>query len=33
MEGLKKTDKIDFQPGIYLMKKLGDYVKVGETIA
>lgn len=30
---LKKGDKIDFQAGIYLMKKLGDYVKKGETIA
>ena len=29
----KKTDKIDFQAGIYLMKKIGDYVKVNEIIA
>ena len=30
---IKKEDKIDFQAGIYLIKKNGDYVKVGETIA
>ena len=29
----KKNDKIDFQAGIYLVKKMGDYVKVGERIA
>ena len=30
---IKKADKIDFQAGIYLMKKIGDYVKVNEIIA
>ncbi len=30
---IKKEDKIDFQAGIHLMKKNGDYVKVGEVIA
>ena len=30
---LKKEDKIDFQAGIYLVKKWGDYVKIGDTIA
>jgi thymidine phosphorylase len=29
----EKGDKIDFQAGIYLVKKFGDYVKVHETIA
>ena len=29
----EKGDKIDFQAGIYLVKKLGDYVKTHETIA
>ena len=29
----EKNDKIDFQAGIYLMKKLGDYVEVGDVIA
>lgn len=29
----KKDDKIDFSAGIILKKKIGDYVKKGETIA
>ena len=28
-----KEDKIDFQARVYLMKKMGDHIKVNETIA
>jgi pyrimidine-nucleoside phosphorylase len=29
----KKEDSIDFSAGILLRKKIGDYVKVGDTMA
>lgn len=30
---LRKEDKIDFYAGVYLAKKIDDYVKIGDTIA